>query len=428
MNKYMFGILLGAFVAGNAYADLYSALQDVYNSNPVIEQQRNATRVAAADVKSAHAGWQPYLGLTGNVGAARTKIGDYTFDYSPVQYGIEFQQTLFQGFGTLAQIKGARGALAAQKALLYATQQDVFLSAINAYIDVLNAGQVLKLNENNQRVLREYYDFVRDQASVGRLTKTDVASASARLEMAAYNVSSASAQYDNALETFRRIYGDTLPEYPDISLTPVADLFPESVDAATDVALRDHPTLLALAAQESAARENITVARKSMLPRVDARGAVLQMDDLPYVDKLRDSRIGLYVSVPIYDAGNAMANVERVRYTVAGIQDQTINARRVIVENLRSAWNMYDAQDAAISAADASVRAAKMALGGTRDEQARGRRTVLDVLDAEQEVLQSQVALTRAKHARIAAYFAILAATGKLTPENLGLVENSDDE
>ncbi|MBQ8294393.1 MAG: TolC family outer membrane protein [Alphaproteobacteria bacterium] len=426
MNKYMLGILLGAFVVCNAYADLYSALQDVYDSNPVIEQQRNAARAAAADVKSAHTGWQPYLGLTGNMGTARTKIGDYTFDYSPAQYGIEFQQTLFQGFGTLAQIKGARGALVAQRALLYATQQDVFLSAINAYIDVLNSGQVLKLNENNQRVLREYYDFVRDQASVGRLTKTDVASASARLEMAAYNVSSASAQYDNALETFRRIYGDTLTEYPDISLTPVADLFPESVEVAMDVALQTHPTLLALAAQESAARENIVVARKSMLPRVDVRGAVQQMDDLPYVDKLRDSRIGLYISVPIYDRGNAVANVERVRYTVAGIQDQIINARRVIVENLRSAWNMYDAQDAAISAADASVRAAKMALGGTRDEQVRGRRTVLDVLDAEQEVLQSQVALTRAKHARIAAYFAILAATGKLTPENLGLVTDEE--
>ena len=152
----------------------------------------------------------------------------------------------------------------------------------------------------------------------------------------------------------------------------------------------------------------------------------MRLDDLPYVDRVRDGRIGVYLSVPLYDKGNASANVEKVRFTVAGIQDQIINTRRVILENLHQAWNTYDAQQYAISAAESAVRANKLALSGTREEQSRGRRTVLDVLNAEQELLNSQVALTRAQHGKTAAYFAILASTGLLSPQNLGIKVKSE--
>lgn len=404
-----------------ANADMYSALQYVYDLNPVINQERSAVDVAQADVRASTTEFQPYLGLSGNAGVARTKVLGETFDYSPLQYGLEFQQTLFQGGANFARYKGAKNNLVAQQANLYATQQDVFMSAINAYIEVLNAKQVLYLNENNQRVLTEYYNFVRDRQSVGMLTRTDVSQASARLEMANYHVVDARAQYENALETFRRIYGDIDCKWTEINLTPVEHLFPDDIDVAEKEALRHHPILRALTAQEETARANITVAYKSILPSVDVRGSIQQIDDVPYLDDIRDSRVGVYLKVPLYDKGNAFANADKVRATVAGIQEQIINARRVIIENLRSAWNVFQAQEYAISATRASIDANKQALNGIRDEQARGRRTVLDVLNAEQELLNSQVAHTRAKHARISAYFAILSAIGVLTPENLGL-------
>ena len=404
-----------------ASADMYSALQYVYDLNPVINQERSAVEVAQADVRASTTEFQPYLGLSGNAGVARTKVLGETFDYSPLQYGLEFQQTLFQGGANFARYKGAKNNLVAQQASLYATQQDVFMSAINAYIEVLNAKQVLYLNENNQRVLTEYYNFVRDRQSVGMLTRTDVSQASARLEMANYHVVDARAQYENALETFRRIYGDIDCKWTDVNLAPVSGLFPDDIDSAEQGALRNHPILRALTAQEETARANITVAYKSILPSVDVRGSIQQIDDVPYLDDIRDSRVGVYLKVPLYDKGNAFANADKVRATVAGIQEQTINARRVIIENLRSAWNIYQAQEYAISATRASIDANKLALNGIRDEQIRGRRTVLDVLNAEQELLNSQVAHTRAKHARISAYFAILSAIGVLTPENLGL-------
>ncbi|MDE6250757.1 MAG: TolC family outer membrane protein [Alphaproteobacteria bacterium] len=404
-----------------ARADMYASLQRVYDANPVIAQQRQAVDAARADVRLARTDAKPYLGVGANIGAARTELAGQTFDYVPTQIGIQAQQNLFKGFATIAQIKAAKGILESQKALLYATQQDVFMQAINAYIDVLNSEQVLNLNKNNQRVLQEYYDYCVQRAQVGMLTKTDVAQASARLESAKYHVFDARAAYDNSLETFRRIYGDVDSEYVDISLKRVAHVFPENVDIASTWALKNHPALLALEAQSDAARENITIARQSMLPSIDVRASVMQLDDLPYVDRVRDGRVGVYLSVPLYDKGKASANVEKVRFTVAGIDDQIANTRAVILENLHQAWNLYDAQVYAISAAQAAVEANKLALRGIRAEQKSGRRTVLDVLNAEQELLNSQVALTRAQHGKTAAYFAILASSGLLSPQNLGI-------
>ena len=425
MKSWMF--FVGVIMAiSSARADMYSALQRVYDTNPVIAEQRQIVSGAAADVDLARSGYKPFLGVGAGIGAARSQLFGDTYNYVPTQIGAEFEQNLFAGGATLAQIKAAKGLHESQVAVLYSTQQDVFLDAINAYINVLNAAEVLKLNENNMRVLDEYYDYVKGRADVGMLTKTDVASAAARRSGAKYSVVNARASYDNSLETFRRIYGTTDEDFTEINTNPVRDAFPDSVDAAERAAMQTHPALIALDAQEVAARENITVARKTRMPSVDVKASIMQMDDLPIVDRVRDGRVGVYLTVPLYDKGAASARVEKGRFTVASIQDKIINTRRVISENLHQAWNVYDAQTVAIDAAGARVDAAKLALNGIRAEQKSGRRTVLDVLDAEQELLNAQVELTRARHAKVSAYFAILAAVGRLSAENLGL-NTSDD-
>lgn len=414
-------------ITGAAYGDIYSALQDVYDTNPVIAAARNDVGVAHGDLAAARTEVRPYLGINANAGLARTRVMENDFDTTPTEIGATFQQNVFQGFSTMAKIKGAKSNVAARQAALYATQQDVFLDAINAYINVLNTAEVLKLSQNNQRVLQKYYDQCREKQKVGMLTATDVAQASARLQGAKYQAIDASADYDNATETFRRIYGRAYDEYVDINIERVQHLFPSSVAAAEEYAMAHHPLILALTAQEAAARENITVARKTRLPSVDVKASAMQLHDIPVLDEVRDGRVGIYFSMPLYDKGTASANVEKVRYTVAKIQDQTIDARRTIAEHLHQAWNTYDAQTYAISAAQAAVNANKMALDGTRAEQARGRRTVLDVLNAEQELLNSRVSLSRARHGKTAAYFSVLAATGKLSPENLGIIISNTD-
>lgn len=423
---YLFMILMIA--ATPCHADLYSALQRVYETNPVIAQSRAAADAAGADVSRAGAAARPYLGLAGAAGLARTDALHHRYDYVPTQIGVEFQQNLFQGFGIIAGIRAARGAAAAATATTYATTQDVFLNTINAYVSVLNARDTLDLTENNERVLREYYDYCRDLQDVGKLTKTDVAQASARLEMAKYAVADATAKYENARETFRRICGDIDTDFSPVDLSRTASIFPENIRTAEEYAMRHHPILRALDARGTAARQNITVARKSILPSIDLRAAATQVDDLPYIDRVRDARVGVYMTLPLYDKGAAFADADRARYIVAEIDEQTIDAERKIIESLRHAWNDYDAAAVAISAANAGVSANKMALDGTRAEQKNGRRTVLDVLNAQQELLNTRVSLARAKYSRISAYFTVLAAMGKLNPQNLGVGDIDNDD
>ena len=183
-----------------AWADMYSALRSVYHNNPLIGRARADVDMARANIDVSKTDLQPYLGLMGNVGMARTTALGNDFDYVPLQYGVEFQQNVFQGGAMFAQVRGAQMQYDAALANLGAVQQDVLMNAINAYIEVLNARAVLGLNENNERVLNEYYEFVSDGVRVGRLTKTDVAQAAARLEMARYGTVDAMAKYENAME------------------------------------------------------------------------------------------------------------------------------------------------------------------------------------------------------------------------------------
>lgn len=429
MKKYC-GLIL-VLTTLPAMADMYSELQNVYDSNPTIQSARADVNVANADVDAARSGYKPYLGLTGNIGVARTNLHidnqmlgqfvDDDVDYVPTEIGVQFQQNLFSGFSTVAGVKSAKAARTASESALRATQSAVFYDAINAYINVLNTRAVLDLANGNEKVLTQYYDNFKNRQRVGQMTKTDVAQASARLEASKYQIADAQANYDNALETFHRIYGTDVTDFTDIDLSRMDKYFPQSLADAEEYALKNNPALLALDSKRKAVNENVVVARKSILPSVDVRAQYMQVNNMPVIDRIRDGRVGLYVSVPLYDKGNAFAHVDKVRATVAGIDEQRIDTKNKVIEKLHAAWNVYNAQDAAIRAAESGVKAAEMALNGVRDEQKHGRRTVLDVLNAEQELLNARVSLVRAQHGKTSAYFAVLAAMGNLTPEKLGL-------
>ncbi len=420
-NKWIFAIIVCA-INDFSYGNMYRELQGVYNTNPIIAGARSAVGSASAGIDLARGGYKPYLGITAGVGAAHSEIMGMDFDYNPAIVAGEIRQPVFAGGATVAGIKAARALYDSEIAVLYSTTQDVFLSAINAYINVLNTQRVLELNENNLRVLNEYFEFVSNRADVGILTQTDVASATARVAGAKYSVATARADYDNAIETYMRIFGNAPDDDMDeIDIDVVAHLFPDDVDTGLEYALASHPALRALNAQEIAARADITIARQTRMPAIDVRASAMQVEDTPILGRVRDGRVGVYLSVPLYDRGAAGARVERARFTIDGIGEQIQNARRTIRENLNMAWNIYNAQDAAITAGESRVAAAKLALTGIRDEQARGRRTVLDVLNAEQELLDARVSLARAKHAKTSAYFAVIAAIGKLTAENVGI-------
>lgn len=420
MKKY---VALLMMMAVPAWADIYTALREIDASNPEITAARSIVKASGADVRQSWAGWQPSVGVSAGIARAKTKAEQMGIDesYTQKQLGVSVEQNLFQGFATNARIDAAKGQLQAEQASLYATRQTVFLEAVQAYLNVLNTREVLALRRNNEKVLREYYNLFSQKEQVGVLTKTDVAQAEARLELAKYAAIAAKADYDNALETYRRIYGQTENQYTDVSTDRLKPVFPKTIQEAEQQALANHPSILAADARYRSADAQITVARQTILPSVDVKASAMRFDDIPLADRVDDSRIGVYLTVPLYDKGTALAQTQKAKANASAIKAQITGAQRAVLEKLNQAWNIYQAQTAAITSAQIRIKASRLALDGVRDEQERGRRTVLDVLNAEQEVLDARVSLTQAHHRQTLAFFSVLSGTGALTPHNLGI-------
>lgn len=420
MKKY---VALLMMMAVPAWADIYTALREIDASNPEIAAARSVVKASGADVRQSWAGWQPSVGVSAGIARAKTKADQMGIDesYTQKQLGVSVEQNLFQGFATNARIDAAKGQLQAEQASLYATRQTVFLEAVQAYLNVLNTREVLALRRNNEKVLREYYNLFSQKEQVGVLTKTDVAQAEARLELAKYAAIAAKADYDNALETYRRIYGQTENQYTDVSTDRLKSVFPKTIQEAEQQALANHPSILAADARYRSADAQITVARQTILPSVDVKASAMRFDDIPLADRVDDSRIGVYLTVPLYDKGTALAQTQKAKANASAIKAQITGAQRAVLEKLNQAWNIYQAQTAAITSAQIRIKASRLALDGVRDEQERGRRTVLDVLNAEQEVLDARVSLTQAHHRQTLAFFSVLSGTGALTPHNLGI-------
>lgn len=420
MKKY---VALLMMMAVPAWADIYTALREIDASNPEITAARSVVKASGADVRQSWAGWQPSVGVSAGIARAKTKADQMGIDesYTQKQLGVSVEQNLFQGFSTNARIDAAKGQLQAEQASLYATRQTVFLEAVQAYLNVLNTREVLALRRNNEKVLREYYNLFSQKEQVGVLTKTDVAQAEARLELAKYAAIAAKADYDNALETYRRIYGQTENQYTDVSTDRLKPVFPKTIQEAEQQALANHPSILAADARYRSADAQITVARQTILPSVDVKASAMRFDDIPLADRVDDSRIGVYLTVPLYDKGTALAQTQKAKANASAIKAQITGAQRAVLEKLNQAWNIYQAQTAAITSAQIRIKASRLALDGVRDEQERGRRTVLDVLNAEQEVLDARVSLTQAHHCQTLAFFSVLSGTGALTPHNLGI-------
>lgn len=420
MKKFMLLLLAFLLFALTAKANVYKALEDVYNTNPNLTSQRENLKAAETKIQQAYAGWKPGISVGGAMMYVDGKAAGRDLDDDTVKgIGAYATQNLFEGFKTQSQIKAAKYLVMAEKSRLYDVEQSTFLAAINAYIDVLNAKEVLHLQKNNQAVLTKYYELYYQKFKVGVLTQTDVAQAEARLERAKTEVINAQANYNNALEVFRNIYGYTLDKYDDIKFSGLGSLFPENINQAEDIAQQKHPYILYARAMKSSADENITIAQSGFFPSLDLNAAALSMRDLPYMDKYEGYTVGLNLTIPLYDKGISNSKTAEAKYTAAYYSEQIMLAKRKVTENLRQSWNNLEARRASLKSVKIRIKANKMALDGVKDEQARGSRTVLDVLDAEQELLDAKVALTKAKHGEISAYFAVLSSVGNLTAENL---------
>jgi outer membrane protein len=424
-----------AFAITAATADtLEWALVQAYQNNPSLNAQRAALRAMDENVPQALSGYRPKLAITANGGENFTTVQSSSFTstgavnnisnvntpFTSRGVGATATQTLYNGLQTSNRVRQAESQVYGARETLRVTEQQVLLDAATAYMNLLRDGAILELNRRNVEVLTEQLKQTRDRASVGEVTRTDVAQAESRLAAGRSSLLGAQSNYVTSEANYRRVIGVAPGRLA--RGTPVDHFSPRTIAAAIVAGEQQSPSVLAAMYGVDIAELTVKINEGSLYPNLTLNGSVAQNWFATYnTNRQFLASIAGTLTVPIYQGG---AEYSAIRQSKETLGQQRLNldvtrdqARATVVQS----WGQLDAARAQIQATTAQVNAAAIALNGVRDQARAGERTTLDVLNAQQELVNARVALVTAEHDRVVASYTLLAAVGELSLQHLNL-------
>jgi len=308
----------------------------------------------------------------------------------------------------------------AARETLRVTEQQVLLDAATAYMDLLRDAATLDLQRSNVEVLTEQLKQTRDRFNVGEVTRTDVAQAESRLAAGRSQLLAAQSQYVTSQAQYRRIIGvDPGHLAPG---TPVDRMSPPTLPGAITLGQQQSPSVLAAMYGVDIAELQVKVNEGNLYPNLGIQASIQKAWD-PAAVTLKQTQASVLgtLTVPLYQGGAEYSSIRQAKETV-GQQRLTLDVNRDQArESVVQYWGALDAAKAQIEATTAQVNAAEIALNGVREEARVGQRTTLDVLNAQQELVNARVALVQAQHDRVVASYSLLAAVGGLSMQHLGL-------
>lgn len=406
---------------------LTGALAQAYRANPDLRAQRARLRGAHAQLSEAQAGWRPSVRLSGGAGsehidtALAPEIGgtDLKRNLAPRSVSLAVEQSLYDGGKTSASVSRADNTIRAERARLEQTEQNVFVSVAKAYLDVLLTQQVSELEQHNVETLRQQLRATRLREQAGELTPTDVYQAQARLAQARARQRRAQARLAEARASYVRAVG-TEPQ--DLSAPGPLPGLPATRSQALQHARDANPLLSQARYAVAAAHDNTRSVRAASRPSLSLTGEIRHdNDDTIFTKRTDTQRIMLNAEIPLYSGGADDARERRAEDAAAQRTAELDARRKQVTESVTSAWEAWQAATAELDALREQRRASLSALNGVRAEQRAGSRTVLDVLNAQQEYLNAQVSLASARHDQRLAAYRLLAAMGRLTASSLKL-------
>ncbi|WP_300975078.1 TolC family outer membrane protein [Sphingomonas sp. LHG3406-1] len=429
MSRFLTGGALAALaLASPAAADtLREALVSTYQSNPTLNAQRESLRGTDAGVAVARAGSRPQVsGVVGvNRDLTRSGVLDTGRSKGPIiSGGLDLSLPIFQGGRVRNSIAAARTRVEAGRATLRAVEGDVFTDAVAAYMDVIRDRAIVELNQNQIRVLTTNLEATRDRFEIGDVTRTDVAQSESRLSLQRATLANAESRLAASEESYRRIVGRSPGT---LSPPPPLPPLPASAEEAVRIAIVQNPDVIAVQRQAEAAGFDVRTARADRLPTVSgvASGDYVNTrggGDTPGLPRSgTQTSVGISTRIPLYQGGLPSARIRQAQAAEGQLLEQTIGTERAVVAATRSAFAAHQASLRAIQSNEIAVSAASLALEGARAERSVGTRTVLDVLNAEQELLNAQVQLVSARRDQYVAGFQLLNAMGQAEADDLGL-------
>ena len=413
-------------MAGTASADtLREALVSSYQTNPTLTAQRQALEATDATVAIARAAGRPQVSATVGLNRTLTQSGLLINGGKgpTVSAGVDLSVPFFSGGSVKNSVRAAKTRVEAGRATLRAVEGDVFTNAVTAYMDVIRDRAIVELNENNVKVLETNLQATQDRFQIGDLTRTDVAQSEARLQLGRSQLAEAQGRLTASEATYRQVIGHAPAQ---LAPPPPLPPFPANADEAVRIALANNPDLVSISRQAIASGYDVNVARASRLPTLS--GVVsenyvgnLGRSNSPFANSGNATSVGLSARVPVFQGGLPAARIRQAQAQQGQVLEQVVGTERAVVQTTRAAFANYEAAQKAIQAETVAVQANELALEGNRAEQSVGTRTIIEVLNAEQELLNSQVALVTAKRDAYVAGFQLLNAMGEAEARDLGL-------
>ncbi|MGE5562165.1 MAG: TolC family outer membrane protein [Bacillota bacterium] len=425
VRKLLTGSLIAGLMAGTANADdLREALVSAYQTNPTLTAQRQTLEVNDAAVAIAKAAGRPQVSADVGLNRSITQSGVLISGGKgpTLTGGLTVSYPLFNGGSVRNSVRAAETRVEAGRATLRAVEGDVFTQAVGAYMDVIRDRAIVELNQNNVKVLQTNLEATRDRFQIGDLTRTDVAQSEARLQLGLAQLATAQGNATASEATYRQVIG-----HPPGDLAPPPPLppLPATADEAVRIALANNPDLIAITRQELAAGYDVNVARAGRLPTLSAQAsgdyAANLAGNAQGPNTGMQTSVGLGARIPVFQGGLPAARIRQAQAQQGQIREQVVGTERAVVQAARAAFANYQAAQEAIQAQTVAVQANQLALEGNRAEQSVGTRTIIEVLNAEQELLNSQVALVSAKRDAYVAGFQLLNAMGQAEAQDLGL-------
>jgi outer membrane protein len=417
-------------------ATLEGALIQAYINNPQLNAQRAATRVVDENVPTALSGYRPRV--TGTASLTEVYIDTLTKGTSPqgfavytrsageqlVQsYAVTATQNLFNGFQTGNRTRQAEGQVFAAREILRSTEQSVLLSAVTAYMNLLQTAAILELQRSNVNVLEVTLRQTRDRFAAGEVTRTDVAQAESRLAAGRSQLSLAESNFVTAKAQYQQVIGVPAPARLTPAM-PVDRLSPRTLDGAVARGRSEHPSITTSMYNVDIAVLQVKIAEGALSPTLSAVGNVTKnfgsTQSLNVIESLNAS-LAAQLSVPIYQGGQEYSAIRQAKETLSQRRIDLDTSRDQVQSAIVQAWGQIEAAKAQVFATQAQVTAAEVALNGVREEARVGQRTTLDVLNAQQDLVNARVALVTAQRDRVVASYTLLAAVGSLSPQILGL-------
>jgi len=426
---FLFGAISAAAltsVNGVAISEtLDGALVKAYQSNPTLNAQRAGVRATDENIARAKAGYRPNVNASADIGrsyidykAPGTTSSEAFLTGRGV--GLQIDQTIFDGFRTPNSVKQAESQILGSRESLRNEEQVTLFSAAQAYMNVLRDTAILNLNRNNVEVLQEQLRQTNDRFNVGEVTRTDVAQAEASLAGARSQVSAAEANLSSSLAVYRQVVGEEPRKLA--PGRPLDKLIPRTSDLALKLALKEHPAIIAALHTVDAAELQVKLVEGEFLPSIGLSGAVAQRESYNLAgDNRLTASVVAQLKVPIYQGGETSARTRQSKETAGQRRLEADSIRDQVRAAVISAWGQLEAAKAQISATQAQVSANETALNGVREEARVGQRTTLDVLNAQQALLNSRVLLIIAQRDRTVASYAVVQAMGRLDSRFLGL-------